>query len=246
MANKFILVFIIVSLWNILPIGGNPTSSNSCPFPPKLKNYYDYNWDSRSDEWINKKSRTDYLILSLSWYEVKISERICFLYVCRSPTFCASLPGVVREREFQCQRIDSFGLVVHGLWPQTSAASSVRDQPRNCRNEQQLPYSIIKRYYCLMPDEDLMQAEWEKHGSCYFSTATDYFDTIEYLYNRLKIPDLRSMQQSTFSTIKNAFVKLNAPKLFASAIHVSMDRQGQLNEIRLCYDLDYNFISCRQ
>jgi ribonuclease T2 len=88
-----------------------------------------------------------------------------FYFIFRSPTYCASLPDVIRDEEFQCHRKDSFGLVVHGLWPQTSRASSVRDQPRNCRNEQQLPFSIIKRFYCLMPDEDLMQAEWEKHGN---------------------------------------------------------------------------------
>ncbi len=90
--------------------------------------------------------------------------RKCFYLPFRSPTFCESLPDVVRDKEFQCYRKNSFGLVVHGLWPQTFGASSVRDQPRNCYNEEQLPYSIIKRFYCLMPDEDLMQAEWEKHG----------------------------------------------------------------------------------
>ena len=173
-------------------------------------------------------------------YVYRISE-----FLLRSPTFCASLSDVVRDKEFQCSRKDSFGLIVHGLWPQTSGASSVRDQPRNCRNEQQLPYSIIKRFYCLMPDEDLMQAEWEKHGSCYYATANDYFTIIEYLYYQLNFPDIRSMKQPTFSTIKNAFLKLN-PRLFASAINVYMNNQGQLSEIRICYDLEYNFISCRQ
>lgn len=97
-----------------------------------------------------------------------------------------------------------------------------------------------------MPDEDLMQAEWEKHGSCYYSTATDYFTIIEFLFNQLNIPDIRSMKQPTFYTIKNAFLKLNSPQLFASAINVYMDKQGQLSEIRICYDLQYNFINCRQ
>ena len=97
-----------------------------------------------------------------------------------------------------------------------------------------------------MPDEDLMQAEWEKHGSCYYATATDYFSAIEFLFNQLNLPDIRSMKQATFSTIKTAFLRLNSPRLFASAINVYMDGQGQLSEIRLCYDLQYNLISCRQ
>ncbi|CAF3393091.1 unnamed protein product [Rotaria socialis] len=205
-------------------------SQTSCPFPSKLKNFYDYNWQSRNNEWINTKSKTDYFVLSLSW----------------SPTFCSSLPDFVRNKEFQCYRSNDFGLVVHGLWPQTYQASSIRDQPRNCHNEQQLPLAIIKRYYCLMPDEDLMQAEWEKHGSCYFKTATDYFNAIEYLFNELKTPDIRAMNQPTSSSIKNAFLRLNSPQLFPSAIQVYMDKQGQFDEIRICYDLQYNYISCRQ
>lgn len=97
-----------------------------------------------------------------------------------------------------------------------------------------------------MPDEDLMQAEWEKHGSCYFSTPTDYFQTIEYLFNQLKIPNIRSIKQpTTFHTIKNAFLNSN-PQLFSSAINVYMNDQGHLNEIRICYDLQYKFISCKQ
>lgn len=81
-------------------------------------------------------------------------------------------------------------------------------------------------------------------GSCYFKTATDYFQATEYLFNQLKIPDIRSIKQPTLSSIKNAFLISNSPELFSSAIRVVMDKQGRLSEIRLCYDLHYNFISC--
>ncbi|CAF4216741.1 unnamed protein product, partial [Rotaria sordida] len=83
-------------------------------------------------------------------------------------------------------------------------------------------------------------------GSCYYNTAIDYFKMIESLFNQLKIPDIRAMNQPTLSSIKNAFLTLNSPQLFPSAIHVKMNNQGRLEEIRLCYDLQYNFISCRQ
>ncbi|CAF0872218.1 unnamed protein product [Rotaria sp. Silwood1] len=195
-------------MW-VLFVHGTELSKTSCPFPPEFKNYYDFNWELRNNEWINTKSKTNYLLLSLSW----------------SPTFCASLSDIARVKEFQCHRSDIFDFVVHGLWPQTFKAASVRDQPRNCRNEQQLPLSIIKRFYCLMPDEDLMQAEWEKHG---------------------KVPNIRAMKQPTSSSIKNAFLTLNSPHLFPSAIDVHIDKQGRLHEIRLCYDLQYKFISCTQ
>ena len=61
-----------------------------------------------------------------------------------------------------------FDHIVHGLWPQAARASSVRHHPRNCRNEPQLNSTFIKRYFCLMPDEYLIQAEWEKHGRSHF------------------------------------------------------------------------------
>lgn len=69
MVNKSIFIFVIVSLSNITVVDGNPTGTSSCPFPPKLKKYYDYDWRSRNGEWMNDRSRTNYLVLSLSWWE---------------------------------------------------------------------------------------------------------------------------------------------------------------------------------
>ena len=230
MSGKFDVVLFFTLGLNIFSIVANSTAQNSCSLPPKIKDDYDYDWTSRNHDWMNAESRTDYLVLTLSW----------------SPAYCGSLSDMNREETFQCNRKSSFDLIVHGLWPQTSDVSSVRDHPRNCHNEEQIPQSIIKRFFCLMPDEDLMQSEWEKHGSCYFPSATDYFHTIEYLFNRLNIPDIRSMGKTSYWKIKKAFLRLNSARLFPSAIFVKMNRHGQLKEIRICYDLHYNFISCKQ
>ena len=86
------------------------------------------------------------------------------MIVFRSPTYCASLSQAAREKLFQCIHSATFGLIVHGLWPQVAKAANVRAHPRNCRNEPQLNATFVKRFYCIMPDEDLMQGEWEKHG----------------------------------------------------------------------------------
>jgi len=122
--------------------------------------------------------------------------------VCRSPTFCAD---VAHDKEFQCREKNSFGLIVHGLWPQTSGTSSVQDHPRNCRNEQQLPFSIIKRFYCMMPDEDLMQAEWEKHGKIIHLSQFIEKKTLSYRFlllcdsNRLFYSDRISVQSIEYT-----------------------------------------------
>jgi len=67
MWKKFVVVFIFLSLSWILFVNGGTVNEKSCPLPSKLKNSYDYNWESRKNEWINTKSKTDYLVLSLSW-----------------------------------------------------------------------------------------------------------------------------------------------------------------------------------
>ncbi|CAF3846109.1 unnamed protein product [Rotaria sp. Silwood1] len=203
------------------------TVNKSCPLPSQLESKYDFDWKSKSHEWSNTNAKSDFLQFTLSW----------------TPTYCASLSQAARDHEFQCRSSNNFGFIVHGLWPQASKALSVRDHPRNCRNEQQLNATLIKRFYCMMPSEHLIQSEWEKHGTCQFTTATDYFLTIENIYQSLNIPDIRSINNPTATTIKNSFLSLN-PKLFSSAIQVSMDSSNRLKEVNICYKLDKQFVSC--
>ena len=53
------------------------------------------------------------------------------------------------------------------------------------------------------------------------------------------------MESATVRSIKNAFLQLNSPKLFSSAISIRMNQNGDLQEVRLCYDLHYRFLNCR-
>lgn len=87
---------------------------------------------------------------------------------------------------------------------------------------------------------------WCVSGSCYFETSLQYFTVMENLYNQLNIPDIRAMKRPTAASIKSAFLALNSPKLFASAIIVHMDAYGQLREIYICYDLSLRFLNCNQ
>jgi len=87
-----------------------------------------------------------------------------FSFINRTPTYCDSLSESARTRDFQCINQAHFDLVVHGLWPQASKVKSVRDHPRNCVNDKQFNMTFVKRYFCMMPDEDLIQSQWEKHG----------------------------------------------------------------------------------
>ncbi|CAF4377075.1 unnamed protein product, partial [Rotaria magnacalcarata] len=44
-----------------------------------------------------------------------------------------------------------------------------------------------------MPDESLIQAEWEKHGTCSFRSADEYLNTIEKVFTGLTIPNLKQI-----------------------------------------------------
>ncbi|CAF0765922.1 unnamed protein product [Rotaria sordida] len=223
MTLKLIILFLIVGY-----TVGYRIASEVCPLPSSLKPNYDFNWKSKSNEWSNTQAETSYIMLALSW----------------SPTFCASLSQSARENKFQCHPSNSFGLIVHGLWPQALKAPNVRAHPRNCRDEPQLNATFVKRYFCIMPDEDLVQGEWEKHGTCYYSAAVDYYTVTENLFKSLNLPEYNFLNTASGAAIKNTFVTLNAPKLFASAVRVDTGSNGRLKEIKICYNLQYQFTVC--
>ncbi len=63
------------------------------------------------------------------------------------------------------------------------------------------------------------------------------------MYKSLNIPNIASMQNATQTSIKNEFLKLN-PKLFSSAIQVTMDSDKRLKEIKICFNLNDQLINC--
>lgn len=66
---------------------------------------------------------------------------------------------------------------------------------------------------------------------------------METLYNSINIPDIKSIKNPTISSVKNAFLEKN-PKLFPSAIYVSMNTDNLLKEVKFCFNLNHQFINC--
>ena len=169
-------------------------------------------------------ARTDYLMLVLSW----------------SPTFCAEQgPAAARQRHaVQCS-LNDFGFVVHGLWPQNEGARSWRDHPRHCRGSDALPAALVRRHLCTVPGADLMQNEWQAHGTCHWSRAEDYFASIESLWSRLRRPATKDLpQESTAGDIKRAFVSLNAGWLKPEHLQVTVASGNWLRDVRICLTVD--------
>jgi len=186
---------------------------------------------SQSFDWRNTEAKTDYYMLALSW----------------SPEHCAESGTEARSR-IQCG-LNKFRFVVHGLWPQSEGARTKEDHPRNCRRADPLPPALVRNHLCTVPGVELMQGQWQRHGSCAFSSPEAYFAKIEELWKDFRQPDLaalvRRSPRPTAGEVREAVVAANG-RLGLRREHVMVDRtrEGWLEEIRLCYDRGFRPKPC--
>ncbi|HHF6567383.1 TPA: ribonuclease HI [Haemophilus influenzae] len=172
----------------------------------------------------NAKAPVDYYMLALSW----------------SPGFC----DIQREKygdqlpyssQYQCGNNRTFGWVVHGLWPQNANARAVSDHPRFCKGDlPALPKGLLTQYLAISPGEKLLQGEWEKHGSCAFDSAQQYFAKEQELFNALKLPNQKLSRDELFGWMKQHNPQLKNAYLRASR-----------NELFICYDKKWQVINCQ-
>ncbi len=177
---------------------------------------------SQPDHVNNRKG--DYLLLSLSW----------------SPSFCTTPAGQAPGNKFQCQE-NSFGFVVHGLWPETANAKNVNDHPRNCTPTTLIKPATLKQNLCTIPGVQLMQDEWAKHGTCAFKTPEEYFGEIHKVVGALHIPDVTSL--NTVGAVVKAFVGANKG-LTAEDVQVQLGKGASLVEVHVCYSNSLEFHAC--
>ncbi|CAF3113250.1 unnamed protein product [Rotaria sp. Silwood2] len=231
----FILLLIIGAIYYLVPRRERKVIDNdSCPRPQQYATDYDFDYTKKSHEYRNTNSSIDYFRLSISW----------------SPTYCNEQKHA--KKSFQCQH--SFGFIVHGLWPSTmkknNSLHSVHSHPRNCRNEKPIPIDIIRKYFCMMPSEILMQAEWEKHGTCYWQKPEDYFEQINSLYSKIHLPKNTNeiLNNSTISkreSIQKSLLNINS-QLTSEYIDIVMIKEKKLKEIAFCYNHSFNYITCNR
>lgn len=165
---------------------------------------------------VRKPAVTGYL-LSLSW----------------SPQHCADVrnPRDARDR-FQCSGENGrFGWVLHGLWPETDDPG----YPQWCRPAKIVPQPVLRRHMCMTPSAQLLQHEWAKHGTCMSPNPAAYFRSAEILFRAVRYPDMKALSKKpqTAGSIRRAFAAAN-PGVSTPMIAVSANRQGWLDEVRLC------------
>ncbi|TAD82174.1 MAG: ribonuclease T [Sphingomonadales bacterium] len=158
-----------------------------------------------------------------------------------SPEFCKSRAGD-RSHAFQCSgKSGSFGLVVHGLWPE-----GTKDWPQWCEARNALTPADIRSAMCLMPSERLVARQWAKHGSCMVKRPANYLKVIRILRSGLRLPDYDRISREdglTAGRIRAAFADAN-PAWPESAIGVKLNARGWLEEIRLCYSKRFRPAQC--
>jgi ribonuclease T2 len=138
------------------------------------------------------------------------------------------------------QKLDDIGarrLFLHGLWPNGEGPP----YPRYCRTVGTIDPATVKAMYCRTPSVELLQHEWQAHGSCGWDNPAAYFADARRLYDGLKIPTLRG-PTLTADEIRQAFLKRN-PQLRADGVIIA-DRDGRFSEARLCYDMAFKPRAC--
>jgi ribonuclease T2 len=161
----------------------------------------------------------DYYVLVLSW----------------SPTHCSSDRGRGRDDDLQCRSGRPYGFVLHGLWPQYE-----RGYPQNCDSDapRTVAEDVIDDALKLSPSAELVQHEWQKHGTCSGLTQEDYFAAAALAVEAVKVPRSYQAPQrplvTTPNAVKRAFLDANTafPKDGLSATCSRHD----LAEIWVCLD----------
>jgi ribonuclease T2 len=141
-----------------------------------------------------------------------------------------------------CGRDLGAGFVLHGLWPDGEG----RNWPQWCGNAPVLPRRTIAAYYRATPSPQLLQHEWAKHGTCIAGATPDtYFAQSSRLFFALRFPDMDVLAKAplTEGQFATAFAAAN-PGMTADSIRLNLDKQGWLQEVWLCLDLDYRPARC--
>ncbi len=156
-----------------------------------------------------------------------------------SPTHCTSADS--RGDDFQCGTT-RFGFVLHGLWPETQG----RDWPQYCRPATPVPPATLRRNICMTPSADLLQHEWARHGVCMAETPDAYFDAARRAFSAIRFPDMAALARRprlTAGDVAAAFAAANRG-MRADMLAIGTDRDGQLDEVRLCLGASQRWARC--
>jgi len=158
-----------------------------------------------------------------------------------SPEFCHAHQGG-EQASLQCSgQMGRFGFILHGLWPESEPGR----WPQWC-SDVPIAAETLRRNLCMTPSPSLLTHEWAKHGSCMARTPEGYFKAGAALFSSLRFPDMAGLSRRpalTAGDLRTALRKAT-PFLPTSAIRVSANARGWLEEVHICYDKDFMPTAC--
>ncbi len=158
-----------------------------------------------------------------------------------SPEFCKPRAEAARDRRQCGGKAGRFGLVVHGLWPESG-----NSWPQWCPAERAPTAAELAPNMCLSPSAALLAAQWAKHGSCMTRHPAIYYKLIRILTGGLRLPDLDRVSREeplTAGTIRTRFIDANR-EWSRETVGIHLNRRGWLEEVRLCYGKDFMPARC--
>lgn len=171
-------------------------------------------------------------VLPIGYYTLAVSW---------APQYCKTSRGGARDA-FQCQSGNDFAFTLHGLWPDGYG----QEWPQYCKASGVLPRKVIRDHLCSTPSVQLIQHEWEKHGTCMPTNPTKFFALSRKLYQGLRYPDMAALAvRPTLSArdFAQAFAAENKG-MVADGIRLNVTRDGALSEVWICMNRNYRYISC--
>lgn len=173
----------------------------------------------------NSTSGFDYYLLALSY----------------APDFCDQPAGHKDPRE--CGPGRRLGFVVHGMWPQSQGGRG----PANCTPASPVSQEILRTTLNYIPTESLIQHEWSTHGTCSGLSAADYFAALRKARDSVIIPaDLKQPSgrvEQIPADVEAKFAAAN-PSFPKDAVRVTCYADGELQEIRICFNKDLSPRAC--
>lgn len=168
---------------------------------------------------------TAYYLLAISW----------------SPEWCRTNGQGDTSQKLQCEG-EPRGFVLHGLWPNGAAPP----YPRYCRPVGGLDEATVRAMFCRTPSPELLQHEWQAHGACGWRDPKAYFHRASALFDRIRLPSLEAIPSETLTAgaVRQAFRAKN-PWLTPDKLYLGVEPGGRLKEIRVCYDLRFQPMTCR-
>jgi len=159
-----------------------------------------------------------------------------------TPQHCAGRMTNPRD-QLQCDgKTSKFGFTLHGLWPDGEGAT----WPQYCSPTRLVPDKVIRENLCTTPSVQLIQHEWEKHGTCMSRTPEDYFAKSRALFRAIRFPEMADYRgkRMTAGTFRAAFAKANEG-MRADQIKLRITPGGWLEEVWLCLDKKLGRTACR-